>query len=593
MRVELLSFRQPVQTVGSESVLHLYTTAPSAPYFLRVNTRNVPCTLEIPSTLPYDNLCVEHYSSYLNEENFKVLNHAGVAVLSAKHFSKSGVATVTLQKDSGTATQFSITLRVTAPTDAPTSQCVYPCTHDCQRLSDEIMNRSTQWYRTMAPINSEITKVHVPTLPCFVPKLPGFFFMVRRPQDYEPEKFFSNALRIAARRRDMSYTDLQTLAATVWAERQARVASPAFRQLARIVVEALSVAPNMMPYNADVELTGGNTHVPVERFSSDSRVNKTGDCEDQAREILNVAYSLQCATYTSPLVLAAQSVCRCYVATQQFGAVRLGANDPSIAPYSTGGELFAHSFVIFQPAGFVAASMQDATLEPYLDGHHESGVEMLATDGIALFDPNPLTPTHPCIGRDLRHLSDLHGGSRMTGVKMRGFNKIGDHYYMFLCSAFVLNGLRSRKGTPVYEFYYSNQPGTYGCPFVELLQKSPQIRLVPTYELSVDEQALAEKCTSVFHPIPAYACGDETQAQAAHASLLSVLQQNRVTVLAPGAQAPPRSRCVTSFITDTDMCDATFMQSLGRALEGKTVRATLEPLADNLYGCQIEFYVPL
>ena len=64
-------------------------------------------------------------------------------------------------------------------------------------------------------------------------------------------------------------------------------------------------------------------------------------------------------------------------------------------------------------------------------------------------------------------------------------------------------------------------------------------------------------------------------------------------MLPPGAGAPSRARRVTTFITDTDMRDAEFVQNLGVAMQGKTVRATLEPLANDLYGCQIDFYVPV
>jgi hypothetical protein len=263
----------------------------------------------------------------------------------------------------------------------------------------------------------------------------------------------------------MSRGALDELTERVWSTRQQPVASEDFMKLATVVVEALSIAPNMMPYNADVELNCTSGYKPMERFSSDSRVNQTGDCEDQAREILNLARSLQCGSYSTSLVRVAQYVCRCYLATQQFGAVALGA-DPSLKVYSTGGNLFAHSFVIFIPASFVAASVVDAKLEDYMDSHHESGVQVLTTDGIALFDPNPLSPTHTCIASKLNSLRDL-GADRTFANKLKCYSRIGNHYYMCSIGTSERAHLRLARAC-------DHSPG--GTPRAAQLQRAPRLR---------------------------------------------------------------------------------------------------------------------
>jgi hypothetical protein len=570
-------------------VLHIFSTAPTAPYFVRVRANDIPCVVDVPSKLPFANLCVMHYVKYLNEENYWVLNQAGVGTVTAPCF-VNRVAQIALKRDDGTNTCGQVTIQV--PMDGtlsnlPQSTCIYACTNDCQNTCGKIVSRATEWYKHLQPISPEIKRIHVPVLPCFVSKLPGFFFMVKHPEDYESERFFTNALQIAANRRMMSRGALDELTERVWSTRQQTVASEDFMKLATVVVEALSIAPNMMPYNADVELNCTTGYKPMERFSSDSRVNQTGDCEDQAREILNLARSLQCGSYSTSLVRVAQYVCRCYLATQQFGAVALGA-DPSLKVYSTGGNLFAHSFVIFIPASFVAASVVDAKLEDYMDSHHQSGVQVLTTDGIALFDPNPLSPTHTCIASKLNSLNDLNA-DRTFANKLKCYSRIGNHYYMFLCSAFVLNGLRNQLGVPVFEIYVSNKSGFYGCTFEEMLHKSPQLKLVSSYTLTPEEHAMAKQCTAVFHPVPPYTDGNEASV-AAFKALQTNLNEAGVQMV--NTRTSKDQRLITTFLTSNNLGDASFMEALRTSLQGKRVQLTPEDLSAELYGVKLEIYLP-
>jgi hypothetical protein len=365
-------------------------------------------------------------------------------------------------------------------------------------------------------------------------------------------------------------------------------------KMATLVVEALSIAPNMMPYNADVELTapkfGGNrkTYVSIDRFSADSRVNKNGDCEDQAREILNQAYSLQCGTYSTLLVRTAQFVCRCYLALQQFGAVELG-NDPSLAVYSTGGRLFAHSFVVFVPAVYALASMEGVTLEDYMCADHESGVETLTTDGIALFDPKPMKPDHACISTKLKSLQVFQNNAPVSlANKLKSYSAIGNHYYVYLCSAFVLNGLLNAHGVPVYELYYSNCQNSYGCKFAELIDKSPTVKLIPTYEMTKEEQALAMKCTAVFHPVPPYTHERSNEAAQKFEEFKNALDTHGAILVS--AQPEKFSKKVTVFVNTNEVQDPSFAATLGHHLKGLQTQLTFESLADDMYGAQLNFY---
>jgi hypothetical protein len=587
LKLELQLFTQPDAYRDHQSVVHVYTTRSAAPHFVTVDTRKIPCVVEIPTTFPYDNLCIEHYVSYLNEENFTLLNRAGVAILGNRDFNKKGSSVAFKKDDGGDAGIGRVTLRIADDAHLPSGTCAYACTPECHELCATIRHRACNWYKTLEPIDPEISKVHVPELPCFVPKLPGFFFMVKRPTDFEDERFFTNALSIAAARRDLGDADLEALAASVWAAREERVAPDGFMKLASIVVEALSIASNLMPYNADVELNSRASYRAVDRFSSDARVNKNGDCEDEAREVLNLTYSLQVGTYYSPLVVAAQFVCRCYLATQQFGAVELGS-DPSLAVYSTGGRLFAHSFVIFLPAGYVAASVQDATLESYMQNPYESGVETLTTDGISLFDPKPMHPDHPCVARKLRSIHDLQECDTKLANKLKSFSAIGNHYYIFLCSAFVLNGLVNTNGVPVYELYFTNRQGHYGCKFEEVLQKLPTVKLIPTYTLTRSELELAVKCTSVLHPVPPYTVSRKPAYQAKFYVFCESMKALGVRLLSSPPSTP--GRVVTVFVNGNEIEDHDFATQLGSHLRGTRVLVAFEYLADDLYGAKLDLY---
>jgi hypothetical protein len=273
---------------------------------------------------------------------------------------------------------------------------------------------------------------------------------------------------------------------------------------------------------------------------------------------------------------------------QQFGAVELG-NDPALAVYSTGGRLFAHSFVVFLPAVYALASMENVTLEDYIVAHHESGVETLTTDGIALFDPKPMNPDHVCISTKLRSLRDFKDNAPVNlANKLKSFSSIGNHYYVFLCSAFLLNGVLNTNGVPIYELFYSNNAGSYGCKFTELLDKSPSIKLTPTYVMTAADNELAMKCTAVFHPIPPY-----THERSHNAVLKFDTFKERLTkhgVVVVSSEPAHFKKKVSVFVNTNEVEDASFTEVLGKHLKGLSAHVRLENLADEMFGAQLDFY---
>ncbi len=125
LKLELQLFTQPDAYRDRQSVVHVYTTRSAAPHFVTVDTRNIPCVVEIPTTFPYDNLCIEHYVSYLNEENFTLLNRAGVAILGNRDFNKKGSSVAFKKDDGGDAGIGRMTLRIADDAHLPSGTCAY------------------------------------------------------------------------------------------------------------------------------------------------------------------------------------------------------------------------------------------------------------------------------------------------------------------------------------------------------------------------------------------------------------------------------------------------------------------------------------
>ena len=466
-----------------ESFVDVYTTSPVKPFFKRTPVGFDKVTIEVPTRDVYDCLIVEGYCKYTSEENRRLYTRAGVATVTASDVTSSNTCIVSLLNQDGS--RGLATLKIKFLDQTPKIKQAYPLIKEVVSESTKIVEQASRWYKLKSPINKELLFCHTPKWASRYSHLPGFFFAVQKPAGSEEELFFDRALRITARRRnitDASKADMCTLMA-----------------------ETLAAIPNCSVYNADVMVNRyGKERRAVDTFSADERTLHNGDCEDMAREILNLHYSLVHGTWNTPLVRAAQAAAKRYVCGQQFAAVKLDVanNDPKLKVYSTGGKLYAHSFVIFMPARWVAEALQngggEAVLGPSVDGDTVANDDKcLVQDGISLFDPDVEHPNHP----------DLpYHGSHFSDERLRRIESIGLDYYYYASSCLVMEGAieSTRTGMPVFELAYLHG-ALYGAPFVDIERKNNNVGLVPTYHLeNKHELAMAHRCAQYFHPIVPY-----------------------------------------------------------------------------------------
>ena len=118
----------------------------------------------------------------------------------------------------------------------------------------------------------------------------------------------------------------------------------------------------------------------VERFNAAVRVTGAGDCEDMAREILNVAQGLRSGSWSLPLVKAAQAMVRCYVVVLQLGCIApVGRGAGRTDVYSTG-SYDAHAWVMLLPVRLFVTALREAELDNLaLDPFPEATVPMMLT----------------------------------------------------------------------------------------------------------------------------------------------------------------------------------------------------------------------
>jgi len=474
----------------ARGVVDIFTDSPVAPWVVRVPIDGIPAEVSVPTTDGYECLLFAAFVEVRDDSGGALLTACGTA-----RVTDWSARSVTFTSAKGSPRNALGTLEfeiLGAPPPARSRAALpYPERPATRALMQALIDRTGAWYASpLTPLVPELANVHVPKFPCQY-LLPGFAFAAQTPVAFEPEQLFLNALKAAARRRG-------------WDEPERRARESA-ADAAVLAAECLAAVTNSCVYNEDEEVDEA-TGKPkfTEAFDPDARAVLSGDCEDWAREVLNLAWSLTKGTYTSELVRLAQSALRGYVPVELFGLVNMDPEmrDESLRKYAAmkGSPLLAHAFVLFLPKDFVRRALTGGAR---LAGDAEGGAAssgaagVLVQDGISLTDPHPFEPTHPLLA--------MRTGLGKGKARVDSVVPTGAHYYEYLSSCMLIDGsVVSASGAPVRELGFVTRGARYGASLADVLAESADVSLVSTCPLSQEEDAAVVRCARYFHPIVPY-----------------------------------------------------------------------------------------
>jgi len=555
MRVTVLDVR-PSGAAFQTGFLDVYTTHPVAPWTVRIafdGSTRFPFDVDVPTQLPFDCLMVNVYVYYTSRLGRSVPNHLGCAFISSSP--GSVVARFRSEDGHGDASFGTVKLGFTH-----SGRCVL----DEPAFSETckaIKQRSKQWYRAHEPIEDDLAEVHVPAYPCAFSFLPGFFFAVQHPVDAEQEILFTRALTAAARRRGWVLLDAMRKKDTACI----------------LTAESLSLIVNCNVYNEDCRPDpAGGAVVPNEMFLADARTLGNGDCEDEAREMCTLAFSLRTGSFATEAVRMAQQALSYYVVSQAFGTVPADGESTNQQYVVSGGRYMAHSFVLFLPVQDVvrmlAAGGGDAAFTGFQPGESPAG--LLVQDGIALFDAHPtLFPRATVRGT----------GLTASDVRVKKYESLRRPFYHSVTSVMLTEDLVcSRKHkTPVRELAYLTGDD-YGATLKDIASGNTRVKLIPTCVLTTAENELAVQASRYFHPIVPY--DTVLPASGTDVGVLTTILR------ATPARAPPAD-AYTFFLSMQDVHDATYLRALARKIPSTFVREyVVDSLAVSCAMVQIFLY---
>jgi hypothetical protein len=535
---------------GERGFIDVFTTSPKAPWSHRFHfdgktIDSLP--FEVPTEAAFECLCMQAYVYYTSSLGRLIPNHCGYAYVCAGD-GKAGLWRANFQDtrdDEGRG--FQLTFRLDG--GAPSAHVPFPegIALDGTPVKDvckKLRNRASAWYTSRKPLVPELVNVHVPQLPCPFPWLPGFFFAMLRPIASEDERLFQRALGAAASRR--RWAVLETLQGP---------------NAAVLVVEALAAIPNCFVYNEDVRIDP-NTGRPFndEAFYADERTIGNGDCEDAAHELVNFTYSLRTGTWTSPAVVMAQRVLLAYVVAEQLSGVNMEGAGSDVSQYRAlpndpNCSIFAHAFVLFLPATWVAGALQRGGSGSRLASWVNTGAaETLSADGIALFAARALAPFEASSRR-------FKGGKDFRLCTM---SRIGSNYYKYVTSCMPIDSaVVCSDGSPVYELGYVTGDA-YGSRFVDVINQADTIAMVPVLpSISGADDALLRKCATYFHPIAPL---DASTSGKPSLRLLDELLGAQE--IQPG-QEPPETTSSEVYLQGFDALDERNLRRMGRRWKGR------------------------
>jgi len=503
MEVEIVTFGHLNGHTHEEPRLHLYGTESVAPFYVIAKE---PGKYKVPISKPCT-LCIQLFTLQRTDEKRFAYQRTGHAFVS------KAIKRVELLADDGRTVIGSVTLDVKQPHYlVPLKSFVNIGTGECGR-----------WASQYHPCHHELEQIHVDKMQNLIqPSLPGFVFSLLQPREDEDEVLFERAACICMRRRGLVSLDTNADTAVL------------------IMAETLQCIVACNSYTQDIEFVG-QQRVAVDRFSADIRVCGDGDCEDQAHEVMMLWKSLRRMKCRTELVRRLQQAARQYICFEILGAINL-PYDPRLSVYSTG-TMYAHAYNMLFPVTMLEQCLdQELALDEMCA---PSKGDILTLDATRNNDPNYLHPSYPwqCTQQFSR---------------ARGVDAIDAKHYLYLCSAYVADGL-VYKGTSFTtpEIFFVNSKKERGIAYDEVhAGKSFTVKPTVAFETFTSMVPQISEQLKLFHPIPKY----QTQLPP---------PQIQLTEMIPASLAKGEL-----FINSNDVQDKGYLADMRRKLADKNLRWT-------------------
>jgi hypothetical protein len=559
----------PVSERFATGFLEFYTTHSTGARVARVEFSPdtvFPLHVDVPTEERYDCLMFNVYVPYTSNEGRVIHTHCGYACIP-----ESNGRTDVLVSSEGSNTDKTVFGTVTLSFKHK-GKC-FITSEQCQTVGKAIIERSKTWYKRetkFQPIEKDLKGVHMPTYPCSFPNLPGCFFVVQHPQDAESEALFERALLVAMRRR-------------CWTLEAMEVKEKA----CILMAESLGAIVNCSVYNEDCQIDADTGElIPDEMFIADGRTLMNGDCEDESREICNLAYSLRNGRFRSALVLGAQRALDYYLVVENLGTIPADDVETNKQYRTKGGRYMAHAFVFFMPKTMVAQMLSrgggDAKLKSAPPGDAPAG--MLIQDGIALFDADPVGHVHASATPTSGLLR-----AKTPDMRIKRFESVQFSFYHAVSSCFLLEDLVISKTelTPVRELAFltatdnAKEPWKYGALFKDVFEESGRVAFIPTCILTGAENAVALEVARYFHPICAYQT-DLVESDLDMSTFETTLGTQRVS-------NPPENEYTHNFFLNaSELTDTNYLAGLReRVPKGKRLVYSLDFMSDTCYMAQV------
>lgn len=435
--------------------LHAYGSESVSPYYINIME---PGTYKIPISKPCT-LCFQLFTLQKTDERKWAHQRTGHAFITEAF---SGEKRIDLLADDGSTVIGGVTLSLMNPSLIQSAPAI--------NIGARTISEYASWSGRYKPAHPELEQVHVDQLQNLVkPNLPGFAFSLLVPKEYEDEVLFERAALICMNRRGLKNLERDM-------------------DRALILADTLQCIVSFNRYTQDIEHVG-RKRVAVDRFSADIRVCDCGDCEDQAHECVVLWRSLRRLKKPKSLIVEQLRHMACqYIALEILGTISL-PYDPRLQVYSTG-TMYAHAWCMIFPNYMFRSLITPEIAMDSLSTSTFTGAPILTIDSTRNNDCDYRKPTYPWT-------------CPIKTECVRGIEAIEPKHYLFLSTAYVLDGLvYAGTQTQCPEVYFLNRKGERGCAYDSIEGVSIQPTVIQTVFQKLE--SAIRSTLRLFHPLPQY-----------------------------------------------------------------------------------------